>query len=262
MKELIEKLRTFTVPELCDGCADPNVMDYRIKPAFGTPHICGRAVTLDIPEGIAGKVPDAIMELKEGDILVIAGKGWQKSAYWGDHRSVCAKMLGAEGVIIDGLYRDKEGCEAAGLPVFALGLCARSSLQKQEGQINIPVECAGAAVSPGDIICADQNGVIVMHPEDAEDIMAKAAAKMALQEELETREYTVQAGGGAVEVTINGKNEILNINISPDIVDPDDIETLSDVIVAGVNEAIKKVSEVNSEEMGKITGSLNMPGLF
>ena len=78
MKELIEKLRTFTVPELCDGCADPNVMDYRIKPAFGTPHICGRAVTLDIPEGIAGKVSDAIMELKEGDILVIAGKGWQK----------------------------------------------------------------------------------------------------------------------------------------------------------------------------------------
>jgi regulator of RNase E activity RraA len=185
MKELIEKLRIFTVPELCDGCADPNVMDYRIKPAFGTPHICGRAVTLDIPEGITGKVPDAIMELKEGDILVIAGKGWQKSAYWGDHRSVCAKMLGAEGVIIDGLYRDKEGCEAAGLPVFALGLCARSSLQKQEGQINIPVECAGAAVSPGDIICADQNGVIVIRPEDAENIMAKAAAKRALQEELE-----------------------------------------------------------------------------
>ena len=93
--------------------------------------------------------------------------------------------------------------------------------------------------------------------------MLKQAQKMqedmaALQEELETREYTVQAGGGAVEVTINGKNEILNINIF----DPDDIETLSDVIVAGVNEAIKKVSEVNSEEMGKITGSLNMPGLF
>ena len=97
--------------------------------------------------------------------------------------------------------------------------------------------------------------------------MLKQAQKMqedmaALQEDLETREYTVQAGGGAVEVTINGKNEILNINISPDIVDPDDIETLSDVIVAGVNEAIKKVSEINSEEMGKITGSLNMPGLF
>ena len=69
--------------------------------------------------------------------------------------------------------------------MFAVGLCARSSLQKQEGQINVPVECAGAAVNPGDIICADQNGVIVIHPEDAEEIMAKAQAKRDLQEELE-----------------------------------------------------------------------------
>lgn len=183
--ELIDKLKTFTVPELCDGCTDPNVMDYRIKPAFGTPRICGRAVTADIPEGVAGLVPDAIMELKEGDILVIAGKGWQKSAYWGDHRSVCAKMLGAAGVVIDGLYRDKEGCEETGLPVFALGLCARSSSQKQEGQINVPVECAGASVCPGDLVCADQNGVIVIKPENAEEIMAKAEAKRQLQEELE-----------------------------------------------------------------------------
>ncbi len=97
--------------------------------------------------------------------------------------------------------------------------------------------------------------------------MLKQAQKMqedmaALQEELDSREYTVKAGGGAVEITISGTLEIKNIEISRDIVDPDDIETLSDVIVAGVNEAIKKVNSTNSEEMGKITGSLNMPGLF
>lgn len=97
--------------------------------------------------------------------------------------------------------------------------------------------------------------------------MLKQAQKMqedmaALQEELDSREYTVKAGGGVVEITISGTLEIKNITISPDIVDPDDIETLSDVIVAGVNEAIKKVNSTNSEEMGKITGSLNMPGLF
>ena len=97
--------------------------------------------------------------------------------------------------------------------------------------------------------------------------MLKQAQKMqedmaALQEELDSREYTVKAGGGAVEITISGTLEIKNIEISRGIVDPDDIETLSDVIVAGVNEAIKKVNSTNSEEMGKITGSLNMPGLF
>ncbi|MBR3416850.1 MAG: YbaB/EbfC family nucleoid-associated protein [Clostridia bacterium] len=97
--------------------------------------------------------------------------------------------------------------------------------------------------------------------------MLKQAQKMqedmaALQEDLDSREYTVKAGGGVVEITISGTLEIKKIDISPDIVDPDDIETLSDVITAGVNEAIKKVNSTNSEEMGKITGALNMPGLF
>ncbi len=97
--------------------------------------------------------------------------------------------------------------------------------------------------------------------------MIKQAQKMQeemanLQEELDSKEYEVAAGGGAVTVKINGKSEILNIEIDPEIVDPDDIETLQDILVAGVNEAIKKVSDTNSGEMSKITGSLSMPGLF
>ena len=82
------------------------------------------------------------------------------------------------------------------------------------------------------------------------------------QAELDAMEYDVQAGGGAVTVKINGKKEILNIEISPEIVDPDDIETLSDILVAGVNEAIKKVESINAAEMEKITGQMNVPGLF
>lgn len=96
--------------------------------------------------------------------------------------------------------------------------------------------------------------------------MIKQAQKMqenmtALKEDLDKREYEVNAGGGVVTVKINGKLEVLSIDIKPEIVDPDDIETLSDVLVAAVNEAIKKVSVTNDEEMGKITGSLNVPGI-
>ena len=83
-----------------------------------------------------------------------------------------------------------------------------------------------------------------------------------LQEELEQREYEVSAGGGVVNVKINGKREVLAINIEPEIVDPDDIETLSDILIAAVNEAIKKVDEVSESEMSKITGQMNIPGLF
>ena len=97
--------------------------------------------------------------------------------------------------------------------------------------------------------------------------MLRQAQKMqedmaTLQEELELREYEVSAGGGLVKVVITGSKTIKNIEISPDIVDPDDIETLSDILVAGINEAIKKVESTNSEEMAKITSGMNMPGLF
>ena len=93
----------------------------------------------------------------------------------------------------------------------------------------------------------------------AQKMQEDMAAK---QEELDAREYDISAGGGVVNVKINGKKEILAIDLKPEIVDPDDIETLSDILVAAVNEAIKRVEDTNSEEMGKITGPMNMPGLF
>lgn len=83
-----------------------------------------------------------------------------------------------------------------------------------------------------------------------------------LQAELEEREYEVSAGGGVVSVKINGKREVLAINIEPEIVDPDDIETLSDILIAAVNEAIKKVDQTSENEMSKITGQMNFPGMF
>ena len=97
--------------------------------------------------------------------------------------------------------------------------------------------------------------------------MLRQAQKMqedmeALQADLDAREYDISAGGGVVGVKINGKKEILSIDIQPEIVDPDDIETLSDILVAAVNEAIKRVEETNAAELNKITGPMNLPGLF
>ena len=97
--------------------------------------------------------------------------------------------------------------------------------------------------------------------------MIRQAQKMqedmqALQEELDAKKYDVSAGGGMVNVKITGKKEILAIDIKPDIVDPDDIETLSDILVAAVNQAIKQVEATNNEAMEKVTGGMNMPGLF
>ncbi len=100
--------------------------------------------------------------------------------------------------------------------------------------------------------------------------MIRQAQKMqedmeALQADLDAREYDISAGGGMVKLKINGKKEVLSIDISPDIVDPDDVETLADIITAAVNEGIKRVEDTNAAEMSKVTGGmggLGMPGLF
>ena len=97
--------------------------------------------------------------------------------------------------------------------------------------------------------------------------MIKQAQKMQeemaeKQAELEACEYDIAAGGGVINVKINGKKELLSVKIDPEVVDPDDVETLEDLIVAAVNESIKKVEAVYNEEMQKITGSMGVPGLF
>ena len=81
------------------------------------------------------------------------------------------------------------------------------------------------------------------------------------QAELAEREFTATAGGGAVEVVINGNKEITKLNIDKDVVDPDDVEMLQDLLIAAVNEGMRQVDAVVEQEMSKITGGLGIPGL-
>jgi len=82
-----------------------------------------------------------------------------------------------------------------------------------------------------------------------------------MQGELEQKEVEASAGGGAVVIKVNGKKEILDVTIQPEVVDPDDIEMLQDLILAAANEALRKAEEMMSKEMGKITGGMNLPGM-
>ena len=102
---------------------------------------------------------------------------------------------------------------------------------------------------------SDMNSLI----RQAQKMQEQMAEKQA---ELDEREYDVQAGGGVVAVKIKGTKEILDIIIQPEIIDPDDVETLQDILVAAVNEAIKKVESTNEQEMSKIAGGMNVPGMF
>ena len=97
--------------------------------------------------------------------------------------------------------------------------------------------------------------------------MIKQAQKMQqdmlrMQEEMENKTYTATAGGGMVGATVNGKHEVLNLEIKPDAVDPDDVEMLQDMVIAAVNEAMRAADTDAANNMSRLTGGLNLGGLF
>ena len=97
--------------------------------------------------------------------------------------------------------------------------------------------------------------------------MIKQAQKMQqdmlkMQEEMESKEYDATAGGGMVKAVVNGKHEVLSLTINPEAVDPEDVEMLQDTVVAAVNEAMRKAEAEAAQNMSKLTGGLNLGGLF
>ncbi len=106
-----------------------------------------------------------------------------------------------------------------------------------------------------------------MNPKGGMGNLMKQAQKMQqqmmrMQEELASREVSAQAGGGMVEATVNGRGELLRLRLEPEVIDPDDAEMLQDLVVAAVGEAQRRAQEMMQEEMGKVTGGLNLPGMF
>jgi len=95
--------------------------------------------------------------------------------------------------------------------------------------------------------------------KQAQQMQARIAR---VQQELETREVEATAGGGMVTARVNGKQQVLDLKIEKDVVDPEDVEMLQDLVLAAVNEAVKKSQDMIQEEMSKVTGGMNLPGMF
>ena len=181
LKSIIEQLREFTTSELCDGAIDYHTMDYHIKRRVSDKKIVGPAFTVNPSKGVSGIIPDAILAMNPGEVMVVAGKECCNHSYWGDHRSICASMKGLEGVVIDGAFRDLEGCMEVGFPIFARSVTPGSCAKAAEGELNVPILCGGVEVCPGDLIVGDCNGIIVIKPEEAELVMERARKKIAAQ---------------------------------------------------------------------------------
>lgn len=178
-EELIAALRNFSTTELCDGMTEFRVLDPAIHRMVTNKKIVGPAFPVEIPAGVSGIIPDALMEIRPGQVMVIDAKGYCKQTCWGDYRSFCAAMQQVEGLVIDGAFRDIESCEEVGVPIFARCTVPRAGGKERLGDINVPVRLGDVEIDPGDIIVGDADGVIVIRPDEAEELMERARQKTA-----------------------------------------------------------------------------------
>jgi regulator of RNase E activity RraA len=189
--ELVGRFREHATSNIGDAMGRFHFMDFGIRPRSGLP-LCGVAVTVDARPGDNLMVHKALEVAKPGDIVVVNTNGNTTSAVFGE--LMCRTAVGAKlgGIIVDGAIRDIDAITALGFPAYSRAVCAGGCDKDGPGEVNFPIACGNAVVTPGDIIVGDVDGVVVVAREDAEEVLRLT---IALVERERARIAEIDAGG-------------------------------------------------------------------